>query len=240
MKTCKVIPVILGMLLVLTGAFAQGFGGGGGGNSSPGNSGTTNAPGGTNSGGSNGSSGSSGSSSSGSGVGVIVGENYILKPSDILTVEVFQEKDLKKQVRVEGDGTVALALIGKVKVAGMTVAEAQSLITELYNRDYLVDPQVSVLVTDFSPKIVHVLGQVNNPGVVQIPPDRELTLTEAIAAVRGVTRLGNPKSITIKRVEDDGRARQMEVNFNRIVTDPDVKDISLEEGDTVFVPERII
>ena len=41
----------------------------------------------------------------------------------------------------------------------MTVAEAQSLITELYNRDYIVNPQVSVLVTNFSPKIVHVLGR---------------------------------------------------------------------------------
>jgi len=200
--------------------------------------------GGSSSGSGNG-SGSSGSSSGASGgssssVGIIVGENYVLKPSDVITVEVYQEQDLNKEVRVEGDGSVALALIGKVKIAGMTVAEAQSLITDLYNRDYLVDPQVSVLVTSFSPKMVHVLGSVNNPGMVQIPPDRDLTLTEAIAAVRGVSRLGNPKSITIKRVDQDGRSRQMEVNFSRIVTDPDAKDVVLKEGDTVWVPERII
>ena len=198
--------------------------------------------GGSSSGSSGGSSGSSSASGGGgsSGVGIIVGENYVLKPSDVITVEVYQEEDLEKTVRVEGDGSVALALIGKVKVAGMTVAEAQSLITDLYNRDYLVDPQVSVLVTSFSPKIVHVLGSVNSPGVVEIPPDRDLTLTEAIAAVRGVSRLGNPKSITIKRVDQDGRSRQMEVNFSRIVTDPDTKDIVLKEGDTVWIPERII
>lgn len=183
---------------------------------------------------------SSGSSGGGSGVGIIVGENYVLKPSDVISVEVYQEDDLNKQVRVEGDGSVALALVGKVKIAGMTVSEAQSLITDLYNRDYLVNPQVSLLVVSFSPKVVHVLGSVNSPGVVQIPPDRDLTLTEAIAAVRGVSRLGNPKSITIKRVDDDGRSRQMEVNFSRIVTDPDTKDITLKEGDTVWIPERII
>jgi len=182
----------------------------------------------------------SGSGRSGSGVGIIVGENYVLKPSDVITVEVYQEKDLDKTVRVEGDGSVALALIGKVKIAGMTVAEAQSLITDLYNRDFLVDPQISVLVTSFSPKIVHVLGSVNSPGVVQIPPDRDLTLTEAIAAVRGVSRLGNPKSITVKRVDSSGRAQQMDVNFTRIVTDPNVKDLVLKEGDTIWVPERII
>lgn len=182
----------------------------------------------------------SGAYGGGSGVGIVVGENYVLKPSDVVSVEVYQEQDLNKSVRIEGDGSVALALIGKVKVAGMTVAEAQSLITDLYNRDYLVDPQVSVLVVQFSPKVVHILGSVNSPGVVEIPPDRNLTLTEAIAGVRGVSRLGNPRSIIIKRVDEDGRARQMEVNFSRIVTDPNVKDVILEEGDTIWVPERII
>ena len=221
MKMCKVFRIVLVLMFAVSSASAQDSGDGG----------SDAAPSGDRRG---------SGSASGSGVGVIVGENYVLKPSDIITVEVYQEPDLTKEVRIEGDGTVALALVGKVKIAGMTVAEAQSLITELYNRDFIVNPQVSVLVTNFSPKIIHVLGQVNSPGVVQIPPDRDLSLTEAIAAVRGVTRLGNPKSITIKRVDDDGRARQMEVNFNRIVSDPDTKDINLKEGDTVFVPERII
>ena len=179
-------------------------------------------------------------SSGPTGIGIVVGENYILKPSDVISVEVYQEPDLEKSVRVEGDGSVALALIGKVKVAGMTVAEAQSLVTDLYNRDYLVEPQVSILVVQFSPKIIHILGSVNSPGVVEIPPDRDLTLTEAIAGVRGVSRLGNPKSLIIKRIGVDGKAQQMEVNFSRIITDPNVRDIVLQEGDTVWVPERII
>lgn len=204
---------------------------GGGGDSGGGGSAGTSA----NSGG-----GSSGGGGGGRGVGIVVGQNYVLKPSDVISVEVYQEIDLEKSVRVEGDGSVALALIGKVKVAGMTVAEAQSLITDLYNRDYLVDPQISVLVVSFSPKVVHMLGSVNNPGIVEIPPDRDLTLTEAIAGVRGVSRLGNPKSILIKRVDANGRARQMEVNFRAIVSDPNVKDVVLQEGDTIWVPERLI
>ena len=183
---------------------------------------------------------SSGSSSAGGSVGIVVGENYILKPSDVISIEVYQETDLNKSARIQGDGSVALALIGKVKVAGMTAGEAQSLIIDLYNRDYLVDPQISLLVVEFSPRVIHILGSVNNPGVVPIPPDRDLTLTEAIASVRGVSRLGNPKSMTIKRVEEDGRARQMEVNFSRIIKDPNSKDIILKEGDTIWVPERII
>ena len=201
-------------------------------------------PGGGTSGGSDGSSyGSGGQSNNGggstSGFGIVVGENYILKPSDVISVEVYQENDLNKSVRIEGDGSVALALVGKVKVAGMTVAEAQSLIIDLYNRDYLVDPQISVLVVEFSQKFVYILGSVNGPGSVPMPPDRDLTLKEALANVGGVSRMGNPKSIMIKRVDEDGRARQMEVNFSRIIVDPNAKDVILKEGDTIWVPERI-
>jgi len=190
--------------------------------------------------GSSGASSSSAGSSSSGGVGMIVGSNYVLKPSDVIEIDVYQEQDLNKTVRIEGDGTVSLALVGKIKVAGMTVAESKSLVTNLYNRDYLVDSQISVLVVSFSPKVIRILGSVNRPGVVEIPHDRDMMLTEAMAMVNGITRLGNPKSLKIKRVDENGRARQMEVNFTKIVTDPDVKDIILQEGDTIWVPERII
>jgi polysaccharide export outer membrane protein len=179
-------------------------------------------------------------SGSGSGVSIVVGENYVLKPSDVINVEVYQEPDLNKIIRIEGDGSVELALVGKVKIAGMTIAEAQSLITDLYNRDYLVNPQISVLVSSFAPQYINILGSVNQPGVVAIPPDRPITLTEAIAGVNGISRLGNPKAIIIKRKNEDGSIDQIEINFTRILIDNDVTDIVLQVGDTVWVPERII
>jgi polysaccharide export outer membrane protein len=183
---------------------------------------------------------SSSSSSGGAGIGMVVGSNYVLKVSDVIELDVYQESDLNKSVRIEGDGTVSLALVGKVKLAGMTVAEGKSLITDLYNRDYLVDPQISLLVVSFSPKVLHILGSVGSPGVVNIPPDRDLTLTEALSMVGGVTRMGNPRAIKIKRLDQDGSTRLIEVNFSKVVQDPDVTDLVLNEGDTIWVPERII
>ena len=143
--------------------------------------------------------------------GIVVGENYILKPSDVIQVTVYQEPDLDKTVRIEADGSVTFPLISKIKVADLTVSESQELITKLYNRDYLVDPQVSVLVASFSPKWVRVLGSVNRPGIVDMPPDREMTLTEAIALANGVSRPGNPKSITIKRVGEGDEVQQIQL-----------------------------
>ena len=84
--------------------------------------------------------------------GAAVDSNYVLQPSDVIQIEVFQEDDLEKTVRIEGDGTVSLALIGKIKVAGLTISEAKTKVTDLYNRDYLVEPQISIIVVTFSPK----------------------------------------------------------------------------------------
>ncbi|MGK0464498.1 MAG: polysaccharide export outer membrane protein [Lentimonas sp.] len=183
--------------------------------------------------------GTTGGSMNGS-VGAVVSSNYILKSSDVIQIEIYQEEDLEKTVRIEGDGTVSLALVGKVKVADLAVSEAKTLITELYNRDYLVDPQVSVLVISFSPKVVLVLGSVNNPGVVEIPHDRDLMLTEAIAEVRGISRLGNPRSLKLKRLGGNDDSQQIDVNFSKILTDPNSEDIVLKEGDTIWVPERML
>lgn len=184
------------------------------------------------------SAGDGAGASFGAGVGMAVGENYILKPSDVVAVDVYQEPDLAKEARIEGDGTVSLPLIGKVKVANMTVAEAQGLVTELYNRDYLVDPQVSVLVVSFSPKFVRVLGHVGVPGNVQIPPDKELTLIDAITQCRGITRLGDDRNMTITRIREDESAQSFEINFKKIKTG-EARDYVLQEGDTIYVPERL-
>ncbi len=182
------------------------------------------------------SSGDSNTYSASSSYGVAVSENYILKTSDVVELQVYQEPDLRKAVRIEGDGTVALALIGKVKLAGMTIAEAQSLVTDLYNRDYLVDPQVSLQIVEFAPKFVHVLGMVGNPGKVSMPPDSDLTLIDAISQSRGVTRLGNARKVRIKR--NDG-SKPFDVDYDEIRRG-EAKDIILKEGDTITVPERII
>ena len=64
--------------------------------------------------------------------GIVVEENYILKPSDVIQ-ERYQEPDLDKTVRIEADGSVTLPLISKIKVLNYSL-ESQELITQLYNR----------------------------------------------------------------------------------------------------------
>lgn len=172
--------------------------------------------------------------------GPITSNNYQIQASDVLQVEVFQEADLNRVVRVEADGSIRLPLVGAVPVAGLTLGEATNLVSELYDRDFLVNPQINITVLEFRPRLVNVLGQVGRPGQVLIPNDRPLTLTQAISSANGMTRMGRATRVRITRILDDGERRVWTVNFDDIMQNPSSRDIVLQEGDTIFVPESIL
>ena len=80
-------------------------------------------------------------------------------------MKVFQEPDMDSRARVEADGNVILPLLGRVKLGGLTVIEAQEYVQALYNADYLVEPQVTLLVLEFRERNIQVMGQVLRPGM---------------------------------------------------------------------------
>jgi len=169
----------------------------------------------------------------------LVGSNYVLQPLDVISMRVFQHPDLAQEARVSGEGTITLPLIGKVRVAGMTLQDATRMITDLYNRDYLVNPQVTLLLTSYTERRAYVHGQVNKPGPVVIPPEETMTLTQVISAAGSQTRLASDK-IQVTRTDSNGRKRVITVYFDDILEDPDAKDIVIEDGDSIYVFERII
>lgn len=166
--------------------------------------------------------------------------NYRIQPSDILSVQVYQQQDLNKEVRVEADGTISLHLVGRVNVEGLTVADAREKITELYDRDFLVNPQLDLQVIQFNLDDVQVLGQVRVPGTVAIPPDDDLTLLQAISRVGGFTRLARKGAVQVRRETEDGETKVFVINASDLISDPDSEDFILQDGDIVYVEERFI
>ncbi|MEQ9825276.1 MAG: polysaccharide biosynthesis/export family protein [Puniceicoccaceae bacterium] len=169
-----------------------------------------------------------------------VRSNYRLKPSDLIEVMVFQEPDLNKQVRIEADGSIILPLINRVKVGGLSVDEARKQIQELYNQDFLVNPQVNLLVLEYRMRKVDVIGQVNQPGPIEIPSDQALSLVEAISQAGSFTRLARRTTVQVTRTDTDGKKRVIEINVDRMMSSEDAPDFILQDGDIVFVPERFL
>jgi len=95
--------------------------------------------------------------------------------AEVSADELGQEMN-KDGILVNTAGYVALPLIGKVKVAGLSQTQAADRITQRLKK-YLNSPSVYVEVMN---KRIYVLGEVKKPGVVKL--DREkMTLFEAIA-----------------------------------------------------------
>ncbi len=164
---------------------------------------------------------------------------YKLRPLDVLTIKVFQEPDLDTVYKVSQNGMIVLPLINAVKVSGLTVQEAQKLIKELYEKDYLVNADVSIFISEYSPQRVYVIGQVNRPGEVVFPPEETMTLSKAIAGASGTTRLANLRSINVKRLLSNGEVKVFEVDFRAILNNDQAKDFPIYEGDTIEVPEAM-
>ena len=165
--------------------------------------------------------------------------NYLLNPSDLLRVEVFQEPDLIREVRVAQDGSIVLPLIGKIFVGGKSVFDAESLITELYNRDYLVNPQINVTITEYALRRVNVIGQVNKPGVVVFPPEEEMVLLEAISLAGGFNRLADKGKVTLTRTLANGKSETFTIDTRKLISGDQTTTWDLQKDDVIFVPERV-
>lgn len=166
--------------------------------------------------------------------------NYVLQPSDVIKVQVFQEDDLTREVRLSQESTVSLPMIGTINLKGKTLSEAQELIRSLYDRDFLVNPQVTVFIFEYSKRSVNVLGSVNSPGVVVFPQETGLTLLDAIARAGGFSRLADKKRLKLTRISADGKPEIYTINADDIMQGVSSESWVLLKDDVISVPERVL
>jgi polysaccharide biosynthesis/export protein len=124
---------------------------------------------------------------------------YRISQQDILQISVFQVNDLNSPAQVNQDGTITLALVGKVQVAGKTTVEAEQIIAGKLKQKYLQSPQVSISVKTYGKRIT-VSGEVKQPHV--LPDDGNTTLSQAIANSGGLSDIGNSQRVHVARSKD--------------------------------------
>lgn len=159
-------------------------------------------------------------------------QNYRIGVGDLLQIEVYDEKDLTKEVRVLTDGFISFPLLGSVQASGRTVGELEKEITQKLAAKYLVNPQVTVFVKEFSS--VYVFGEVHKPG--SFPIFGKMTVFEAITLAGGFTEVANPSKVKVIR-QKDGKEVTFEVDVDRLIKKGDTSgDMELEANDRVVVP----
>jgi polysaccharide export outer membrane protein len=167
--------------------------------------------------------------------GVSPPAGYILAANDLVAVQVFGEEDLKTSARINGEGNLSLPLLGSVHLAGITLTQAAARLTDLYGRDYLVNPKVNVILVGYAQRRFTILGQVNRPGDYAMPETSPggIGLVEAIGIAGGYTRIAAPERISVRRGN-----QLLKVNAKRIARGV-AGDFHIESGDIITVGESI-
>lgn len=164
--------------------------------------------------------------------------NYVLQSGDLVEIKVFMEQDMDRELRVSSNGTVTFPLVGNVKIGGYSVSEAEEQLAEKL-KFYIKNPQVSMLIKEYANKMVYVLGQVKKPSEISIPPEKSITVLEAITSVGGFTDIANTSKVKILRMEN-GKQKSIDVDVNAITKQGKKSlDTKLLPGDVVFVPQSM-
>jgi polysaccharide biosynthesis/export protein len=132
-----------------------------------------------------------------------IGLDYRIAPNDLIEMEVFGVSELKRTVRVNAIGAIALPLIGTLQVAGLTPADAEALIAIKYGQKYLQDPQVSLFIKEFTTQRITVDGAVVKPGI--FPLTGQITLLRALALAGGGGPMADMEQVMLFRIGADGQ-----------------------------------
>lgn len=166
----------------------------------------------------------------------VAASDYRVGPENALTIDVYYGRDenLSRKVRVSSKGIITFPLLGEVEVSGLTISELEKKLTRLLEKDYLVNPQVSVFIEEYS--TVSILGQVTTPG--SFPIKGSLSAVELISMAGGFTKIAATNDVKVIRTNPDGTKKTVTVKVNDIINKgKEEDDIQLEPGDIVTVGE---
>lgn len=163
-----------------------------------------------------------------------VGANYRIGADDVLTINVWHEPEVSRNVPVRPDGDISLPLVGDVHAAGMTPTALKKELEARFSK-FLTDPSVSVIVSEIRSQRINVLGQVMRPGTYPLIPP--MTVIDAVATAGGLREFAKAKKIYVLRTLPNGQRQRIKFEYNNVLKGKKgSKDLLLQTLDTVVVP----
>lgn len=162
--------------------------------------------------------------------------SYRLRPRDFIRTGVINENDTVIERRINPDGTIDVPFLKQlVPVAGLTITEAQDLLTKRYSR-YFKQPQVVMAIVAYAERRVYISGYVGRAGPVTIPPEENLTLGKALSMAGGILARGRRSDVAIKRLKPDGEI-ELILKDMRKIDSGDEPDFILQDEDAIYVED---
>jgi polysaccharide biosynthesis/export protein len=161
-------------------------------------------------------------------------DSFVIGNDDVLAINVWKEPDISRSIPVRSDGKISLPLVGEVQAAGRTPLKLeQDIAVRLKN--YIAEPEVTVIVQQINSQKFNILGQVNKPG--SYPLTNTATVLDAIAIAGGFRDFAKQKNIYVLRQNGDGSQTRISFNYKEVVKGKNpAQNIKLQPRDTIVVP----
>jgi polysaccharide export outer membrane protein len=158
---------------------------------------------------------------------------FVIGNDDVLAINVWKEPDISRSIPVRSDGKISLPLVGEVQAAGLTPLSLEKEIASRL-KNYISEPEVTVMVQQVNSQKFNILGQVVKPGSYMVV--NSLTVLDAIALAGGFRDFAKQKSIYVLRQGSTGETR-IPFNYKEVSQGKNMsQNIKLQPGDTIIVP----
>ena len=164
-----------------------------------------------------------------------IGNNgYVIGDNDILDIDVWKEKEISQTIPVRPDGKISLPLVGQIQASGLTPLQLQADLTRRL-KEYIENPEVTVIVTDPRSHQFNVVGEVVRPG--SYPLSQSMTVLDAVAQAGGFKDFAKETKIYVLRPMPGGIRVRIPFNYKQVIKGKDLQEnVSLKPGDTIVVP----
>jgi polysaccharide export outer membrane protein len=160
--------------------------------------------------------------------------SFVIGNDDVLAINVWKEPDVSRSIPVRSDGKISLPLVGEVQATGRTPLKLEEEIAARL-KNYIAEPEVTVIVQQINSQKFNILGQVNKPGSYVI--SNSATVLDALALAGGFRDFAKQKSIYILRQDADGSQTRLPFNYKEVVKGKNSgQNIKLQPRDTIVVP----
>src|SRR6202162_2431869 len=160
--------------------------------------------------------------------------SFVIGNDDVLAINVWKEPDVSRSIPVRSDGKISLPLVGEVQATGRTPLKLEEEIAARL-KNYIAEPEVTVIVQQINSQTFNILGQVTRPGSYVI--NNSATVLDAIAIAGGFRDFAKQKNIYVLRQNADGTETRMPFNYKEVVKGKNIsQNIKLQPRDTIVVP----
>ncbi len=168
------------------------------------------------------------------------GQGYRIQEGDILKLAFSYLRELNQEgIVVLNDGSVNLVGVDRVELAGLTMTEADSVITQAYAQEYR-DPSVSIIIQETVGRRVYVLGEVRNPGLHRVPSGG-IDIIGAVTVAGGFSDDAAKSGTVLVRVTDEGYlVQEIDLDGLASVSYASLALVEVQPYDVIYVPRSRI